>query len=64
MSDLIPLVLKQEQVKIKKEIQGRHVESFVMEPPTLIGEALSIVLDSVSEDLRDQAMFDTPKAAS
>ena len=35
-----------------------------MEPPALIGEALSIVLDSVSEDLRDQAMFDTPKAAS
>lgn len=64
MSDLIPFVLKQEQVKIRKEIQGRHVESFVMELPALIGEALSIVVHFVSEDLRDQPMFDMPVTAS
>ena len=49
MSDLIPFVLRQEQAKIKEEIEGKHV-AVIFDGITYLGEALAIVLRFVSED--------------
>ena len=49
MSDLIPFVLRQEQAKIKEEIEGKHV-AVIFDGTTYLGEALAIVLRFVSED--------------
>ena len=49
MSDLIPFVLRQEQAKIKEEIEGKHV-AVIFDGTTYLGEVLAIVLRFVSED--------------
>ena len=49
MSDLVPFVLKKEQSLIKKEVDGKDV-SVIFDGTTHLGEALAVVVQSVSND--------------
>ena len=46
MSDLVPLVVSQEQVNLKQDIAGRSV-SVLFDGTTLLGEAVWIVVHFV-----------------
>ena len=51
MSDLIPFVLRQEQARIKEEIEGQHV-TITFDGTTRLREALAIVVHIISEEFQ------------
>ena len=53
MSDLVPLVVSQEQADIKSEVSGRQV-SVVFDGTTRLGEAMAIVVRYIDDSFTIQ----------
>ena len=50
MSDLVPLIISQEQADVKRELSGRPV-SVIFDGTTRLGEAMAIVVRFVDDEL-------------